>query len=137
MPENLNDTAATGKQHQTYLNNREDPGGKPYSRRQNEANERTVGRSMRYNEDNPTRGVVFEAHDLARAEEEGWVDAPLIHPNCPNVKPKPKVEEKVEEKNPELKVLWDEVDRLNIYPRPHGKTGIEKLRKIVAKAADG
>ena len=138
MPENLNDTAATGKQHQTYLNNREDPGGKPYSRRQREANEGTVGRCMRYNEEHPTKGVVFSGEAAVEALENGWFDAPLIHPNCPNVKPKAKpVVETKEKVNPELKVLWDEVDRLNISPRPHGKTGIEKLRKVVAQASDG
>ena len=140
MPENLNDTAATNKQNQAYLNDREDPEGKPFSRRQREANAANVGRCMRYNEEHPTKGVVFSGEEAVEALENGWFDAPLIHPNCPNVNPKPKVEEiKTEEKavNPELKVLWDEVDRLNISPRPHGKTGIEKLRKVVAQASDG
>jgi len=138
MPENLNDTAATNKQNQAYLNDREDPEGKPFSRRQREANAANVGLCMLYNEEHPTKGVVFSGEEAVEALENGWFDAPLIHPNCPNVKPKAKpVVETKEKVNPELKVLWDEVDRLNISPRPHGKTGIEKLRKVVAQASDG
>jgi hypothetical protein len=135
MPENLNDTAATGKQNQVYKNDREDPQGKPFSRKQREANERAYGRCMRYNEEHPTKGVVFSAEEGIEALENGWFDAPLVHPNCPNVKKK--VEVKKPTGDPEMQVLWDEVDRLNINPRPHGKTGKEKLMKIVAAASNG
>jgi hypothetical protein len=136
MPENLNDTAATGKQNQVYKNDREDPQGKPFSRKQREANERAYGRCMRYNEEHPTKGVVFSAEEGIEALENGWFDAPLVHPNCPNVKPKPKakVNRAATDADLELILLWDEVDRLNISPRPHGKTGIEKLRKIIVEA---
>ena len=133
MPENLNDTAATLQQNTEYERDRTHPQGKPYSRKQKDAITALSGKSCLYNEDNPERGVVFEGFEVADALADGWVDAPLRHPNNPDP-----VVKKVEPKQDfELQALWAEVDRLDIKPRPHHRSGKVKLMDTIARYSDG
>ena len=134
MPENLKDTAATAEQNATYERDRTHPLGKPYSRKQREGMEAAKGKTWLYNEDNPERGVIFEGFEVKDALADGWVDAPLKHPNNPNPVEK-KAPEPVEDY--ELKALWAEVDRLEIKPRPHHRSGKTKLMDTIARYSDG
>ena len=127
MPENLNDTAATIDQNTQYVMDRAHPSGKPYSRKQRDAIAAAKGKTMLYNGENPTNGVIFEGFEVADALTDGWVDAPLIHPNCPEKVAKVEV---VEQDN-ELALLWAEVDRLGVEPRPHHRSGKDKLMKAI------
>ena len=134
MPENLNDTASTLSQNATYERDRTHPQGKPYSRKQRESIEAAKGKTCLYNKEHPTKGVVFEGYEVPDAMADGWVDAPLIHPNNPNpvVKAAP-----APEQDNELAALWAEIDRLDIKPRPHHRSGKDKLMKAIAGYADG
>jgi hypothetical protein len=133
MPENLNDTASTLNQNAEYVRDRTHPQGKPYSRKQQESIAAAKGRTLLYNEDNPIRGVVFEGYEVNDALEDGWVDSPLMHPNNPNPV---KAETKPEVDN-EMAGLWAEVDRLNMDPRPHHRSGKNKLMDAIARYKDG
>jgi len=133
MPENLNDTAATLKQNTEYERDRTHPEGKPYSRKQREAIAAYKGKTWLYNEDHQTNGVIFEGHEVKDALADGWVESPLVHPNNPTpVEKKP-----VPEEDYELKALWAEVDRLDIKPRPHHRSGKNKLMDTIARYSDG
>ena len=128
MPENLHDTAATLKQNDVYMVDRTAPEGKPYSRKQRDSNAAAVGKTLLYNEDNPSKGVVFEGHEVNDALADGWIDAPLIHPNNPD----PVAELKAApEHDTELVALWAEIDRIGVKPRPHHFSGKEKLMKAI------
>ena len=124
MPENLNDTAATKEQNDIYLRDPTNPGGKPFSIQQQRSNEAAKRKTMLYSEDHPTKGVVFDIDEAPDAMADGWVDAPLVHPNNPNP-----VVEPVQDT--ELKALWAEVDRIGVTPRPHHRSGKEKLMKAI------
>ena len=128
MPENLNDSAATKRQNDVYVVDRTNPEGKPYSRKQRDSVAAAMGKTMLYNKDAPTDGVVFDGHEVADAMSDGWSDAPLIHPNCPDKVAK--VEAPIEQDN-ELAGLWAEIDRLGVEPRPHHRSGKEKLMKAI------
>jgi len=134
MPENLNDTASTLKQNAIYERDATNPEGKPYSIAQKRSNAAVKGRTLLYNEDNPTRGIVFEGYEVPDAISDGWIDAPLIHPNNPNPV---KVEAPEPEVDNEMAGLWAEVDRLDMDPRPHHRSGKAKLMDAIARYKDG
>lgn len=135
MPENLNDTAARKTENDAYMADKTAPRGKPYSRKQAEANTVHRGRTRLYLKEGDPAGHVFEGHEVEGALGEGWADEPYIHPNNPDHVPSNDQEEGPElDQNDEMKVLWAEVDRLKINPRPHPRTGKEKLMKVIEAA---
>ena len=125
MPENLNDTAATVDQNDEYMRDRSHPRGKPYSHKQQDSMALAKGKTMLYNKDTPTDGVVFEGHEVADARADGWLPEPLIHPNCPDKQPSSK-----------------DRDELMAYAKsiglnPHHKLSMESLVKLIEGAKDG
>jgi hypothetical protein len=129
--ENLNDTAARREENDLYLIDPTHPRAKPYSRKQKEAIKVVRGRTFLYHTEMPN-GRIFEGHEIDDALEAGWTDTMPNHPNCPvkTVIPATKLEAK--KSDPELDALWDEVERLNITPKPHHLSGKAKLMKAIA-----
>lgn len=135
MPANINDTPARKKQNDDYIADPTAPAGKPYSRKQSEANTAHKGRTRLYHKTQcPNNGQVFEGFEVDDALADGWVDEPYVHPNAPDHAPMHDQEESPVSQDDEMKTLWAEVDRLDIKPRPHPATGKAKLRKAIADA---
>lgn len=103
--ENLNDSPARFEDNEHYLKDPTSPSSKPYSTKQQAANERWRMRETLYHEVHGRK--VFNKDEVEDAKAEGWRDVPFIHPKNPDKKV-----EAVETE--EIKLLREEAEKMGI-----------------------
>lgn len=125
--ENLHNTAATYDQNQDYLKDPTRPESKPYSTKQQAANQAQGGRSWLYHK---TKGEqIFDAEDMEQAEKDGWSNTPFKHPNNPDHQ----APVDASENNSETDALKLEAERIGL--KVDKRWSNKRLREEIVKAA--
>jgi len=127
MAENFHDTAASFDQNEAYLKDPISSESKPYSTKQQAANQAHGHKTWLYHK--VIGGKVFDNNAIDAAFEKVWQHEPFEHPNAPGVT----AETPEATETDEVKLLRDELERAGVVVDK--RWGVKRLREELTKTS--